>query len=158
MNKYLYQLIEDARLPIVSDYDGCMFEARWAGERINIPGLTDAKLVEMIQQGEGAISEPVWPMVRLFSLACTEKYVVSHMCCNAELITKVRQIEKYYPMIRPKNVLKADSPEDKIRFLEAIEKKHGGFIYIDDLLPALKMFENHFGDNCKFFHISSLFV
>ena len=69
-----------------------------------------------------------------------------------------QEIAEYYPVIPEEHVLMATSPDDKIVYLEKILKQYGSFIYIDDNHPALMKYENHFGDECKFFHVSSLYV
>ena len=87
-----------------------------------------------------------------------ELFVLSHIHNNIEFNVKCEQIAKFYSKIPKEHIFWATSPDDKIKYMEKIEKEFGGFIYIDDTHPNLIKFENYFSENCKFFHVSSLYV
>ncbi len=159
MNKYLEKLAKNTKNPIVFDYDGVLFEARWYKERINMPGETDELLLAAMERGENLETKPMPFMVEWVKTLENPLFVLSHMHNDLEYNFKKSQIQKYYPSIPLDRVLMAKSPEDKIRYLEKIGKDIGGnVIYIDDTHPALIKFENYFDDTYKFFHVSSLYV
>ena len=51
MNQYLKKCIS-AGMPIIFDYDGVLFEARWYKERINMRNETEEMLIESMKRGE----------------------------------------------------------------------------------------------------------
>ena len=158
MNHYLKHLIKDKRIPIVFDYDGVLFEGRWYEERINMPNETEEKLYEAMKRGKNLNTRPIPFMVEwVDSLDRYNLHVLSYMHNEIEYDFKLKQIAKFYPTV--KKVIAASSVEDKINHLQLILEEYGGFIYIDDNLDALNLFENHFdAEHCKFFHVSSLYV
>ncbi len=165
MNKYLESLIKKAEYPVIFDYDGVLFEARWYEDRINMSNETEEKLIEAMKRGENLYTEPLDSVMnQIIHNIKTDIYVLSHMHNNLEYAAKCEQIKKWYPKIPQKHVLMAVSPEDKIKYMEEIRNQYGGFIYIDDSHQHLMTYENYFDDNdrlngfCKFFHVSSLYV
>ena len=158
MNSYLLKIIEDINIPIVFDYDGVLFEARWYVDRINMPGETEELLLKAMQRGENLRTEPIGFMLDWVKDLKNDLYVLSYMHNDIEYSFKKQQIKEYYPVIPVENVIMATSPENKIIHLEKVLSKYGSFVYIDDNHPALIKYENHFGDECKFFHVSSLYV
>ena len=158
MNKLLKEYIREAKLPVVFDYDGVLFEARWYKDRINMPNETEDKLLAAMKNGECLYTKPISFMFDIVKEIKADKYVLSHIHNGLEYNAKCAQIAKYYPSIKKEHILWAKSVEDKIGYLEEIKNKYGGFIYIDDTHPALILFENHFNETCKFFHVSSLYV
>lgn len=159
MNSYLSKLIKENKLPIVIDYDGVLFEARWYKERINMPNETEEKLIAAHKRGECLNTKVISFMQNIIRENKDNKYyVLSHMHSNEEFEFKKKQIKKYYPEIPIENVLYATSVENKIDYLKKIKEQYGAFIYIDDTHPSLIMFENYFDTDCKFFHVSSLYV
>jgi len=159
MNKYLEKLLDENKLPVVLDYDGVLFEARWYKERINMPNETHKKLLEAYERGENLKSDPI-PSVQEIVRKYKDNtyYVLSHMHGYVEYDFKKKQIEKYYPEIPVNRVIMATSVDNKIEHLDIIQKTHGAFIYIDDTHSSLIKFENTFDETCKFFHVSSLYV
>ena len=158
MNKYLTGTIEDPKIPVVFDYDGVLFEARWYEERINMRNETEELLYEAMKRGENLRTAPIPFMTEWVKTLENDLYVLSYMHNDIEYSNKKKQIAQYYPRIPEKNVLMATSPENKIVHLQKILDRYGAFVYIDDNHPALMKYENHFGDECKFFHVSSLYV
>lgn len=157
MNRYLKQCIE-SNMPIIFDYDGVLFEARWYVERINMRNETDGSLLEAQRRGQNLYTTPIPMMQDLVKALKNKIFILSHIHNEVEYSAKCKQVEKYYPSIAKGRILWARSPEDKIRYMEEIKEKYGAFIYIDDTHPALIKFENYFDDSCKFFHVSSLYV
>ena len=158
MNAYLKKLLENKDIPVVFDYDGVLFEARWYEERINMRDETDELLLEAMKRGENLRTAPIGFMLGWVPELKNDLYVLSFMHNDIEYANKKRQIEEFYPSIPVRNVIMATSPENKIAHLEQIRDRYGSFIYIDDNHPALMIYENHFRDECKFFHVSSLYV
>lgn len=158
MNKYLEGLIKENTRPIIFDYDGVLFEARWYKDRINMRNETEEKLLESMKCGENLYTAPIPFMIDFVKKLNSNIFVLSHMHNDIEYKAKCEQISKYYPNIVQDHILKAPSSDDKIQILEWILKEYGPFIYIDDMHPALIKFENYFCDKCKFFHVSSLYV
>jgi len=158
MNKYLKNLLEDGNIPVVFDYDGVLFEARWYEERINMRDETDELLLEAMKRGENLRTAPIGFMLDWVKTLKNDLFVLSFMHNDIEYSNKKRQVAEFYPSIPEGNVIMATSPENKIIHLEKIREQYGSFIYIDDNHPALMRYENHFGDECKFFHVSSLYV
>ena len=158
MNKYLKNLLEDGNIPVVFDYDGVLFEARWYEERINMRDETDELLLEAMKRGENLKTAPIGFMLDWVKNLKNDLFVLSFMHNDIEYSNKKRQVAEFYPSIPESNVIMATSPENKIIHLEKIREQYGSFIYIDDNHPALMRYENHFGDECKFFHVSSLYV
>lgn len=158
MNKYLKNLLEDVNIPVVFDYDGVLFEARWYEERINMRNETDELLLEAMKRGENLKTAPIGFMLDWVKTLKNDLFVLSFMHNDIEYSNKKRQVAEFYPSIPEGNVIMATSPENKIIHLEKIREQYGSFIYIDDNHPALMRYENHFGDECKFFHVSSLYV
>ena len=158
MNNYLNKLIEDNSRPVVFDYDGVLFEARWYEERINMRDETEELLLEAMKRGENLRTAPIGFMVDWVKTLKNDLYVLSYMHNEIEYSNKKKEISEFYPIIPEEHVLMATSPENKIVHLEDIREKYGSFIYIDDNHPALMKYENHFGDECKFFHVSSLYI
>ena len=157
MNKLLNKLFKE-NIPIVFDYDGVLFEARWYEDRINMRNETEEKLIQAMKNGKNLETQPILHLTEMLKNIKGELFVLSYMHNDIEYNFKKKQIDKYFPMIRQENILKADSIEDKIKYLEDIREKYGKFVYIDDNHAALIMYENHFDDECKFFHVSSLYV
>lgn len=158
MNSYLKKTIEDTSIPIVFDYDGVLFEARWYVERINMRDETEELLLRAMQNGENLKTNPIGFMTEWVKTLKNDLYVLSYMHNEIEYAFKKEQIQKFYPTIHTENVIMAYSPENKIIHLEKIYTQYGAFIYIDDNHPALINYENYFDDKCKFFHVSSLYV
>ena len=158
MNSYLKRLIEDKDIPVVFDYDGVLFEARWYEERINMRDETEELLLAAMERGENLRTAPIGFMVDWVRTLGNDLYVLSYMHNKIEYENKKKQVAEFYPEIPTEHVIMATSPEDKTVHLEKIRSKYGSFIYIDDTHPALMKYENHFGDECKFFHVSSLYV
>lgn len=157
MNKYFEKLIS-SEIPVIFDYDGVLFEARWYEERMNIPNETEEKLLEAVKRGECLDTTPILYMQNIVNAVKGDCFILSHIHNDIEHEFKKKQIAKYFPKIAQENILRADSPNHKMSFLREIEEKYGGFIYIDDNHDVLKKFENIFDTNCKFFHSSSMFV
>ena len=158
MNAYLQKLLDEQKMPVIFDYDGVLFEARWYEHRINMPNETEERLYEAMKRGENLHTKPIPFMSTVVKNIQTDMFVLSHIHNEIEYHTKCDQVEKYYPSIPRRNVLWAKSPEDKINFMEDIRRTYGPFICIDDTHPNLIMYENHFDESCKFFHVSSLYV
>ncbi len=158
MNRYLLEIIKDPEIPVVLDYDGVLFEARWYEERINMRDETPESLLAAMQRGENLETQPIGFMVDWVKTLRNDLYILSYMHNDIEYNYKLKQTARYYPCIPPEHVLMATSIENKIDHLERIRERYGSFIYIDDTHKALMMYENHFGDECKFFHVSSLYV
>ena len=158
MNAYLMEQIRKPNMPIVFDYDGVLFEARWYEERINMRGETPESLLAAMQRGENLKTEPIGFMTEWVAGLKNDIYILSRMHNDIELSFKKAQIARFYPSIPLENIIMATSIDDKIIHLEKIREKYGAFIYIDDDHRALMNYENHFGDECKFFHVSSLYV
>lgn len=157
MNKYLQECIDD-NMPVVFDYDGVLFEARWYPERINMPNETQEKLYEAHKKGENLYTEPIGYMRNIVESIAGEMFVLSHIHDEIEYKVKCEQISKYFPKIPKENILWAKSVNDKIKYLEQIKDQYGRLVYIDDNHSALIQFENYFSNDCKFFHVSSLYV
>lgn len=158
MNSYFKELISDTKTPVVFDYDGVLFEARWYKERINMRGETPESLLAAMQRGENLRTDPIGFMTDWVASLRNDLYILSYMHNDIEYTFKKQQVAKFYPCIPVEHVLMATSIDNKIVHLEKIREKYGRFIYIDDTHKALMMYENHFGDECKFFHVSSLYV
>ncbi len=160
MNSYLKELVSNENTPIVFDYDGVLFEARWYEKRINMPNETDEKLLESMKKGENLKTAPIPMMVDWVKTLKNPLFVLSHMHNEIEYEFKQEQIRKYYPNIPRNHVLMATSVEDKISRLKQIKNAswYDQIIYIDDNHQALIRFENYFDDTYKFFHVSSLYV
>ena len=158
MNSYLKEQISNNSTPIVFDYDGVLFEARWYKERINMRDETDELLLEAMKRGENLDTAPMPFMLEFVKTLKNDLYVLSSMHNEIEYDYKKKQIGKYYPNIPVANVIMASSIDNKIVHLEKILKEYGSFIYIDDTHAALMKYESYFTDECKFFHVSSLYV
>lgn len=158
MNSYLKQLVSNKALPVIFDYDGVLFEARWYHSRINMPNETEAMLEMAHKRGENLKTTPLPPVMDWVKTLDNDLYVLSHMHTDIEYDFKKQQIARYYPNISSENVIRAKSPEDKLWHLEQLKDRYSGFIYIDDNHSLLIRMENHFDNCCKFFHASSLFV
>lgn len=158
MNSYLVELIKNKKTPVIFDYDGVLFEARWYEERINMRDETDELLYEAMKRGENLVTAPIGFMTEWVNILENDLYVLSFMHNDIEYANKKKEIAQFYPVIPEEHVLMATSPENKIVHLTKILEQYGSFIYIDDNHPALMKYENHFGDECKFFHVSSLYV
>lgn len=160
MNKCLEKCIAQ-NMPIIFDYDGVLFEARWYEDRINMRDETEEKLVAAHKKGKNLYTAPIPMMQKWVASLNNELFVLSHIHDQIEYDYKCEQIEKFYPVIPRRRIMWAKSQDDKIPFLNDIRRLGGSFIYIDDSHSALIKFENYFdeySDECKFFHVSSLFV
>lgn len=154
MNKYLQECI-NKHLPIVCDYDGVLFEARFGYDKI-LSTDDDEEIEEMHKEGIGLNTTPINFMINLLNKVDNPKYVLSHIHTDIEEQNKINQLAKYYNGIK---LLRANSVDEKIEYLLKIYEKYGGFIYIDDTLPYLGKFEKTITlDNANFFHVSSLYV
>lgn len=158
MNQYLQELLNSGSLPVVFDYDGVLFEARWYRTRINMPKETEEKLFAAMQRGENLYTSPIPFLMELVPAIRSDIFILSHIHNRIEYEYKCGQIARYYPVIPRENILWAHSPESKTEYMQKIRGTYGGFIYIDDTHPNLVRFENAFDDRCKFFHVSSLYV
>ena len=160
MNLYLKQLLQDKTIPVIFDYDGTLFEARWFERRINMPNETEEKLRAAHKRGECLITKPITMVIDMVQRINSPIFVLSHIHSSEEYDFKCSQLKKYYTNINLSNLFYATSIEDKINYLERILNSYQSFIYIDDNHQALIKFENHFNDDehCHFFHASSLFV
>lgn len=158
MNLYLQKLLNEKYGPVIFDYDGVLFEARWYEERINMPNATEEKLKAAMLHGENLFTRPIPFMKELVNSIKTDIFVLSYMSNDIEHKNKVKEISMFYPKIPKENILRAKSPEDKIQFLDKIKQQYGKFIYIDDTMTYLQVFEDYFPSECKFFHVSSLYV
>ena len=158
MNRYLQELLDSGSLPVIFDYDGVLFEARWYRTRINMPDETEEKLFSAMERGENLYTSPIPFMIKLVPAIRSDIFVLSHIHNRIEYEYKCRQIAEYYPVIPQEHILWAHSPESKTGYMQKILETYGGFIYIDDTHPNLVMFENTFDDRCRFFHVSSLYV
>lgn len=158
MNKYLQELMKDPNTPIVFDYDGTLFEARWFVKQISIMDGSDEALLEAMKEEECLYSEPIPYMRNFVSHKTNTKnlFVMSKIHNDIEFENKTDEIHQYYPKIS--KLYWAKSLEDKIRQLESILDTYGEFIYIDDNLEDLLVMERHFKnpEKCHFFHMSSI--
>ena len=158
MNKELKDIIKMG-IPVVLDYDGVMFEARWGEQTID---TTDGNALNLVYQhckGKSLATEPIPPVQQFVESLDCPVYVLSWAQDSIEYQAKVRQIKEFYPSIPKRNVITVCNPDAKLPVLDYIYETHDGFIYIDDSLQALLRYENAYRtDKCKFFHISSLFV
>lgn len=155
MNKELKNAIK-AEIPVVLDYDGVMFEARWGKQTIDTP---DGKATYQHCKGEYLTTAPI-PIVQQFvkSLDCPV-YVLSCVQDSIEHKEKVYQTSMNYPSIPERNVITVCSSDAKPQVLEYLYETYGGFVYIDDSLDDLLKYESMYkSDECKFFHVSSLFA
>ena len=160
MNKYLQELMKSSETPIVFDYDGTLFEARWFVKQISIMENTDEALLKAMEDEECLYSEPIAYMRNFVSHRTNTNnlFALSHIHNVIEFEFKCEQLHTYYPKLS--KLYWAKSAEDKIKHLEEIYEKYGEFIYIDDNLENLLDFERHFNnpEKCHFFHTSSIFV
>ena len=78
MNQYLTECI-GKDMPIIFDYDGVLFEARWYRTRINMPNETDVKLLKAMEKGENLYTEPIPFMIRFVESLKNQLYVLSHI-------------------------------------------------------------------------------
>jgi len=159
MNKYLEERLVSG-YPVVFDYDGVLFEVRWYEKTINMYNETYEKLVAAYARGENLLSKPIMSMKTVVDMVTGDKYVLSHMHHQIEHDNKKKQIAKFFPQIPVENVLRSNTAEGKIDYLEEIYKKYNGFVYIDDNHNNLMLYENYFWgrENVNFFHISSVYV
>ena len=154
MNKYLQECI-DKGLPIICDYDGVLFEARFGYDKV-LASDDDNKIIEAHKQGIGLNTTPISFMVNLISVLNNPKMCLSHIHTDIEEQNKIDRLNKYYGGMK---LLRANSVDEKIDYLLDIYQKYGGFIYIDDTLPYIQKFEKALNfDNANFFHVSSLYV
>lgn len=174
MNKMLYNYMKNGsnkylELPIVFDYDGVLFEARWNNDTLNMKDETLDKLIEVFKRGKNLHTEPILGLYNVLKDIKGPIFVLSHMHHEIEFNHKRNQIAKYFDMIPQENIFYASSiMEDlsmvglsKIEYLEKIYRKYNGFVYIDDNHPNLMKMESYFWDrkdDCHFFHVSSLYV
>lgn len=154
MNKYLRECI-DKGLPIICDYDGVLFEARFGYDKVM--ALDDEnEIIKAHKQGIGLNTTPISFMVNLISTLNNPKLCLSHIHTDIEEQNKIDRLNKYYSGMK---LLRANSVDEKIDYLLDIYQKYGGFIYIDDTLPYIQKFEKALRfENANFFHVSSLYV
>lgn len=157
MNDYLLKCINTG-MPVVFDYDGVLFEARWYKKRINMVNETEEKLIEAHKKGKNLYTKPIPSVMEFVAGLRNEVFVLSHMHTCIEYQVKCKQLELYYPKVKQNHIYAALCIDDKIRYLKDIQKRYHSFIYIDDSYSTLIKFENYFEDTCKFFHVSSLYV
>lgn len=158
MNKYLQLLLKDPDMPVIFDYDGVLFEARWYVKRINMPDATDEKLLDAMRKGDNLYTEPI-PYMRNFvsyKIHTNHIFVLSSTHNEIECDFRLSQIHTYFHKIS--KVMWAISIDDRIKHLQEVYDTFGKFIYIDDNYEDLIKMENHFDENCKFFHSSSIIV
>jgi len=154
MNYFLKKCIAEG-WPVVCDYDGVLFEARFEYIRVGACN-NDEEIRIKHAQGLWLITTPIGFMINLLKDLSNPKFVLSHIHTDIEEQTKIKQLNKYYNGIP---LLRANSVEEKIKYLQDIYDKYGGFIYIDDTLPYIQIFENALTeDTMHFFHVSSLYV
>lgn len=170
MNKQLkHYLHEQNKLPVVFDYDGVLFEARWYEDHINMYNETEEKLIAAFMKGENLYTEPIMSMYPILEKIRAPLYVLSHMHHQIEYDFKCKQLKKYFPIVKVENVVYAHSitfsnasqGKSKVEYLEMLYGEYGGFIYIDDSHQSLILLENHFFariDKCHFYHVSSIYV
>lgn len=160
MNRYLQELLKKDDIPVVFDYDGVLFEARWYVKRIGLQDGSDEALKEAMENDCSLYSEPI-PYMQMFvkrKVRTKLIFVLGDAHNDIEYNYKSEQLAEKYARI--KNVMWARNIDDKIKHLEAVRKRYERFIYIDDDLNALLQMERYFDDiaHCYFFHYSSLFV
>ena len=155
MNSFLKQCIERG-LPVILDYDGVLFEARFAEFKINAI-MDEPKLIQAHREGQSLDTTPIRFMQDFVSSLTNPVFVLSHIHDDIEEENKRNLLDKYYSGLV---LIRAYSTDDKIQHLLEIATEYGGFIYIDDTLPYIAHFEEVLGDhpNCYFFHVSSLYV
>ena len=160
MNKYLKELVKDPNIPVVLDYDGTLFEARWFVRHISIFDNSPEALKKAQEEDDCLYTEPIPYMRNFVSKIIRTKNV---FCCSRihtdiEFEYKTNAIHQYYPKIS--KLYWAKSLEDKIKQLQSILDTYGVFIYIDDNLEDLLVMERHFKhpEKCHFFHMSSIMV
>ena len=154
MNKYLQECINKG-LPIICDYDGVLFEARFGYNKV-MASDDDNEIIEAHKQGIGLNTNPIPFMINFLSKIDNPKICLSHIHTDIEEQNKIDQLAKYYGGIK---LLRANSVDEKIGYLLGIYQKCGGFVYIDDTLPYIQKFEKALGfENANFFHVSSLYV
>ena len=105
MNNYLNKLIEDNSRPVVFDYDGVLFEARWYEERINMRDETDELLYEAMKRGENLVTAPIGFMTEWVNTLENDLYVLSFMHNDIEYANKKKEIAQFYPVIPEEHVL-----------------------------------------------------
>lgn len=155
MNKELRNAIKP-EIPVVLDYDGVMFEARWGKQTIDTP---DGKATYQHCKGKYLTTAPL-PLVQQFveSLDCPV-YALTCVQDSIEHQEKIWQTRANYPSILEKNVIAVCNPDVKLQVLDYLYETYGGFVYIDDSLDSLLKYEAAYkNDKCKFFHVSSLFA
>ncbi len=159
MNRKLEKLMQSG-LPVVLDYDGVLFEARWYEDTINMRDETYESLIAAFERGENLKTEPICCMQPVVEAVKGPLYVLSHMHHEIEFAFKKKQIAEFFPKIPVDHIIWSKSGEEKIKHLKEILEKENGFVYIDDNHPNLMLFESTFWDekNCHFFHCSSLYV
>lgn len=154
MNSFLLKCIEQG-LPVVLDYDGVMFEARWDYDTINVV-LDDDKLLELNKNGLGVITAPIPFVIDWINTLKNPVFCLSHIKNDYEEATKDKQIKQYCPKVK---LIRAHHVDEKLGVLANICSQYGGFVYVDDTLPYVAHFESVFDNpNGHFFHVSSLYV
>lgn len=154
MNKYLQECIHKG-YPVICDYDGVLFEARFGTNKV-LACDDDDEIRKMHAQGIGLNTSPIPFMINFLKKIDNPKMCLSHIHTDIEEENKKQQLAKYYDGI---TLLRANSVDEKIEYLLTIYNKYGGFIYIDDTLPYIQKFEKVLTyENANFFHVSSLFA
>ena len=77
MNRYLQELLDSGSLPVIFDYDGVLFEARWYRTRINMPDETEEKLFSAMERGENLYTSPIPFMMELVPAIRSDIFVLS---------------------------------------------------------------------------------
>lgn len=155
MNKELKNAIK-AEIPVVLDYDGVMFEARWGKQTIDTP---DGKATYQHCKGEYLTTAPLPPVQQFVESLDCPVYVLSCVQDSIEHREKIWQIRENYPSITEDNVITVCNSDAKLQVLDYLYETYGGFVYIDDSLDNLLKYEAAYkNDKCKFFHVSSLFA
>ncbi len=155
MNKELKNSIQ-TDIPVVLDYDGVMFEARWGKQTIDTP---DGKATYQHCRGAYLATAPLPPVQQFVESLDCPVYVLSCAQDSIEHKEKVWQTRVQYPSILEKNVITVCNSDAKLQVLDHIYETYGGFVYIDDSLDSLLKYEATYkNDKCKFFHVSSLFA
>ena len=93
MNAYLQKVIADTNIPVVFDYDGVLFEARWYEERINMRDENEELLLAAMKRGENLRTAPIGFMVDWVKTLENELYVLSSMHNDIEYDNKKKQVE-----------------------------------------------------------------
>lgn len=157
-------LVHHPNIPVIFDFDGVLFEAKWEKDCIRTPFLSNEEINQLAKTHPERFYTTVIPRMQILvqEISNHPLYALSHMNSEEEKAIKQKMIKSYYGDTIPKdNVIRALSAMDKIKYLEELYNKYGEFIYVDDTLPYLEEFEDHFAERlekCHFFHISSMFV